>query len=121
MEAEAFRFGAALLLPRQAAIDFIQPPVTLQDLAMVKARFGISIRALVRRTLDVGLISSERRTSLEKQISARGWSQTEPVQVDAERPQLVREIIVAATGIENPARLHSVLGLPPIAIRDMVA
>ena len=121
MEQEAFQFAAALLIPRKAAFEYVQPPVTLQDLAMVKATFGISIRALVRRCLDLGLISSERRTSLEKQISARGWTKEEPVHVGTERPQLVGEIVLRAIGTDNPARLHLALGLPPITIRDMVA
>jgi Zn-dependent peptidase ImmA (M78 family) len=121
MEAEAFRFAGALLIPSEAAYEHIQPPVTLQDLALVKARFGISIRALVRRSLDLGLISPDRRTSLEKQISARGWSREEPVHVEPERPQLVGAIVAGAMGTDNPAKLHLSLGLPPIAIRDMVA
>ena len=121
METEAFRFAGALLLPRVAACEQIQQPVTLQELAMVKSRFGISIRALVRRCLDLGLISPERRTSLEKQISARGWTREEPVRVDPERPTLVGSIVSSALGTDNPARLHMALGLPPIAIRDMVA
>lgn len=120
-EAEAFRFAGALLLPRGAAYEVVQPPVTLQELAMVKARFGISIRALVRRCLDLEMITPTRRTSLEKQISARGWTKVEPVKVDVERPGLVRQIVARATGTDNPAKLHLALGLPPIAIRDMVA
>ncbi len=120
-EAEAFRFAGALLLPQQVAYDEIERPVTLRELAIVKSKYGISIRALIRRCLDLGLISAERRISLEKQVSARGWHKEEPVYVPVEQPQLVREIVLAATGIDNPARLHQVLGLPPIAIRDMVA
>jgi Zn-dependent peptidase ImmA (M78 family) len=73
--------------------EHIQPPVTLQDLALVKARFGISIRALVRRCLDLGLISPDRRTSLEKQISARGWTRDKPVHVDTEQPRLSEKLL----------------------------
>jgi len=120
-EAEAFRFAGALLVPRQVAFEEIERPVTLRELAIVKSKFGISIRAMIRRCLDLGLIGPERRMSLEKQISARGWHKEEPVHVPVEHPQLVKEIIQAATGEDNPARLHQVLGLPPIAIRDMVA
>src|SRR5258708_39773494 len=64
-EAEAFRFGGALLLPREVAYKAIQRPVTLHELAMVKAKFGISIAALVRRCdgpLD-RLVRSEEHTS----------------------------------------------------------
>ena len=121
MEAEAFRFAGALLLPAEAAFHHIQPPVTLQELVLAKQRFGISVRALVRRCLDLGLVNPDRRTSLEKQISARGWTREEPVKVPNERPQLVRTIVSTALGTDKPSRLSLALGLPPLAIREMVA
>lgn len=120
MEAQAFRFAGALLLPREAAFEVIETPVVLRDLAMLKAKYGISIAALVRRSLDLGIITPVRRESLEKQISARGWRKSEPVRVNSEQPQLVRDIVRASTGTDHPWRLHSILGLPPLAIRDML-
>lgn len=119
-EAEAFRFGGALLIPREAAYDAIETPVTLRGLALVKARFGIAISALIRRSLDLGLIDNDRRTSLEKQISARGYRKNEPVFVPDERPQLVRQLVELATGTTSPLQLHRRLGLPPLAIRDLL-
>lgn len=119
-ENEAHRFAGALLIPRDVAIDQIETPVTLKDLAVVKSRFGISIRALIRRCLDLGIITAERRTSLEKQISARGWHREEPVHVPDEHPVLLREFIRESFGTDNPVRLHGLLGLPPLAIRDMI-
>jgi len=120
-EQEAYRFAGALLIPREVLHDQIEGPVTLHDLALVKSRFGIAVSALVRRCLDLGLISPERRTSLEKQISARGWRKEEPVHVPTEHPELVRELLISAMGTDNPIRLHRTLALPPLAIRDMVA
>jgi Zn-dependent peptidase ImmA (M78 family)/transcriptional regulator with XRE-family HTH domain len=119
-ENEAFRFAAALLFPATVAHEEIDTPVTLRSLAYVKARWGISISALIRRCLDLGIISDERRTSLEKQLSARGWRKGEPVHVPDERPLLMAEIIKASIGNSSPQRLHSVLGLPPLACKDLM-
>jgi len=120
-EGEAFRFAGALLLPEEAALEAIEEPVTLRQLAMVKARFGIAISALVRRCLDLGIIDPDRRLSLEKQISARGWRRDEPVHVPNERPQLVRDFVATVTGTTRPGHLHERFGLPALAIRDLIA
>src|ERR1700681_2415098 len=87
IEAQAFRFAGALLLPRDVVFTEIEPPVVMRDLGLIKAKYGISIAALVRRCLDLGLITSSRRESLEKQISARGWRKDEPVLVRPEQPR----------------------------------
>lgn len=120
-EGEAFRFGGALLLPREAALECIETPVTLRQLAMVKARFGIAISALVRRCLDLQIINADRRLSLERQISARGWRKDEPVYVPNERPQLVRDFVSAVAGTTKPSQLHKRFGLPALAIRDLIS
>lgn len=120
-EKEAFRFGAALLLPNTAAREEIDPPVTLRSLAYVKAKWGISIRSLIGRCLDLQIITPEKRESLEKQLSARGWSKEEPVHVPDERPTLISQIIETSLGTASPQRLHMALGLPPLACKDLIA
>ncbi|MYF83254.1 MAG: ImmA/IrrE family metallo-endopeptidase [Acidimicrobiia bacterium] len=54
-ETQAFRFGTALLIPQEATIEELQPPVLLHRLAWVKSRWGISIAALIRRGYDRGV------------------------------------------------------------------
>jgi Zn-dependent peptidase ImmA (M78 family)/DNA-binding XRE family transcriptional regulator len=120
-EAEAFQFAAALLLPGTVAHEEIEQPVTLRSLAYVKARWGISIAALIRRARDLGIVSDEKRTSLEKQLSARGWRKEEPVHVPDERPALMAQLIETYFGQPSPSRLHAELGLPPLACRDLMA
>jgi Zn-dependent peptidase ImmA (M78 family) len=119
-EQEAFRFGSALLLPRPMAVKEIPCPVTLRGLVNVKARWGISIAALVKLCLDLELITPERATSLFKQISARGWRKNEPVEVAEEHPLLVRRVVEAATGTTKPAALAQRLGIPAIAISEIL-
>ena len=120
-EHEAYRFAAALLLPNTAAYEEIESPVTLRSLAYVKAKWGISIAALIGRSEDLHIISSDKRISLEKQLSARGWRKAEPVHVPDERPTLIGQIIEAATGTARPQSLHLALGLPALACKDLVA
>jgi Zn-dependent peptidase ImmA (M78 family)/transcriptional regulator with XRE-family HTH domain len=120
-EQEAFRFGGALLLPEHRARKVIPQPVTLRELALVKAKYGIAIQALIRRCLDLGLIDTHRRTSLEKQISARGWRKNEPVIVPTEAPALVERLVELSKGTTDVRRLHDAFGIPPMAVRDLLA
>lgn len=120
-EKEAFRFAGALLLPNTVAREEIEHPVTLRSLAYLKAKWGISIAALIRRCLDLQIITPEKRESLEKQLSARGWRKDEPVHVPDERPTLVSQIIETSLGTANSHRLHIALGLPALACKDLVA
>ncbi len=118
-ESEANRFAGALLIPLQVMKE-IDGPITLRTLAFVKARWGISIRALVRRCLDLQIIDREHRVSLERQISSRKWNRQEPVEVPYEQPRLVARLIQIGTGTKGAAS-SARLGLPPMALRDLVA
>ena len=120
-ESEAFRFAGALLLPSTVAHEELEQPITLRSLAYVKARWGISIAALIRRCWDLGLVSDVKRTSLEKQLSARGWRKAEPVHVPEESPMLITKMLEVSKGKPSPQRLHSALGLPPLACRDLMS
>ncbi len=122
-EREADIFAAELLMPEESALEDIGAGefVSLRSLAEVKARWGISVRALIRRALDVHLIDAQRRTSLEKQYSARGWHRGEPVLVKEERPALMRSLMDASVGNTSPTRLRASLGLPIMAARELVA
>ncbi len=119
-EAEAHRFAGALLIPRQCALEFIDRPVTLRGLALVKGTWGIAIRALVKRCLELGLIDVAHRVSLEKQIAARGWTRLEPVGVPYEEPALLRRLLEIGLGSAGASAARE-LGLPPMAVRDLVA
>jgi Zn-dependent peptidase ImmA (M78 family)/transcriptional regulator with XRE-family HTH domain len=119
-ESEAFRFAGALLLPSTVAHEELEQPITLRSLAYVKARWGISIAALIRRCWDLGIISDVKRTSLEKQLSTRGWRKAEPVHVPDESPLLMPRMIKTVAGTSSPQRLHSILGLPPLACKDLM-
>jgi Zn-dependent peptidase ImmA (M78 family)/transcriptional regulator with XRE-family HTH domain len=117
-ESQAHRFAGAFLIPADALrAELADEAITLMTLAHVKARWGISIRALVRRSLDLRLINERKRVSLEKQISSRGWTRAEPVEVPEESPRLLQRMIE----ISSPGRVDNATGLPPLAGRDLIA
>ena len=120
-EAEAFRFGAALLIPEDAALDAIEAPATLRSLAWAKSKWGLSIAALIRRGHDLRIIDHHRYRSLMKQLSARGWRKTEPVDVATEHPALLPKALRLVHGTDRPAALAAHTGLAPVAIRDLLA
>lgn len=120
-ETEAFRFGAALLLPRKAAVEEIEPPVTLRTLAWTKARWGVSIGALIMRCRDLRIIDQRRSTSLHIQLGTRGWKKSEPVEVPTERPTLLSQALRLVHGTDQPSRVASLTGLTPLAVRDLIA
>lgn len=94
-EGEANDFAGALLLPLADAREAFGGAVTLSHLAQLKATWGISIQALIKRAQAVGALDDARVASLFKQLSARGWRKSEPVVVHPERPALVSRLVEA--------------------------
>lgn len=87
IERQAHRFAAAFLTPADALLEDLRDEggrVTLRTLSAIKAHWGVSIKALVTRFNGLGVIDDEHARSLYKQISARGWSKAEPVEVPNE-------------------------------------
>ncbi|URZ15473.1 helix-turn-helix domain-containing protein [Clostridium felsineum] len=91
-EKEAHYFAGEFLFPSEAVMDEISY-VSLDSLVPIKYKWGISIGAIVRRCLDLELITEERYTTLQKQISKRKWRKFEPLDdvIKLEEPQLFKE------------------------------
>lgn len=71
---------------------------TLNQFLRIKARYGVSVGAIVVRAERLGLISSMRSRSLHIQLNSRGWRQNEPVLVRAEKPGLLGQAFSRAWG-----------------------
>lgn len=94
VEAQAFRFAAALLLPRDTfdrAVPF--DALTLQQARALKRTYGVSLQAIIRAAHDRERISRARYTSLYKQLSARQWRVHEPDPVPVEQPRLWPDVL----------------------------
>jgi Zn-dependent peptidase ImmA (M78 family)/transcriptional regulator with XRE-family HTH domain len=103
-EKEAFRLAAALFLPRSAALQELSESLTLTGYMRLKGRWGVSISSLIMRAADLSIIDHERKTSLMKQISRRGWRQVEPGEVEVERPALLSHLLTERFG-PDPYRI----------------
>lgn len=106
IEKQAHAFAGAFLAPGDAMLEELGRlggRVTLQTLARIKERWGVSIKALVTRFRNLGVIDADHARSLFKQISARGWNKSEPVQVGNEQAiWFTRAIETAMRGTADP-------------------
>jgi Zn-dependent peptidase ImmA (M78 family) len=108
VEEEANRFASEFLLPEEAMRKEIILPLTLTHLAELKARWGVSMQALIMRALAMGLISSRQVKRLFMMLSARGWRTNEPVAIPAEKPRRLRKMAEVVLG--------GALDLPQLAV-----
>lgn len=93
-EPEADRFAAELLMPAQdIRADLIQLPVTVPTLATLKAKWRVSIAALLRRAWDLDVVSDGRYRQLNIELSRAGYRSLEPVVLTEEIPALMGELV----------------------------
>jgi Zn-dependent peptidase ImmA (M78 family)/DNA-binding XRE family transcriptional regulator len=112
-EARAFRFASALLIPQRVMVKRVTSTLSLHGYLRIKADYGISVAATVRRAKDLGIIAPERYRSLNIQLSSQGWRTNEPVDVAIEEPRLLGQSLAEIYG-ENGWRISaSQYGLDP--------
>jgi Zn-dependent peptidase ImmA (M78 family)/DNA-binding XRE family transcriptional regulator len=101
MEDEANLFAGEFLLPAEVIREEIHAPVTLSQLAALKPKWGVSIQALIRRALDLEIITYRQYTYLMTQITTLGWRKREPQNLDiaAEKPRALRKMAELTYGI----------------------
>lgn len=112
-EAEAMRFAGAFLLPKSTALDELSATLNLNGYARIKAKWGISIQTLIRRALNLGIISRERYRSLMVQVSGRGWRTQEPVEVGVEKPAMMWTLLTRRYGAAPYLLASAELGVAP--------
>ena len=98
VEREADTFAAELLTPIDAMRLELPRHPTLGGLAMLKTRWGVSVKSLVRRARELGYVDEERATGLFRQISARGWNKADPGFVPREKPRAFRKLVEIVVG-----------------------
>jgi transcriptional regulator with XRE-family HTH domain len=89
-EKAAFRFGSAFLAPADRLIKQIgskRSYIDIAELLILKKQFGISLQALLRRMLDLGIINDSYYRRWCIYISKTGWKKQEPDELVRETPQ----------------------------------
>jgi Zn-dependent peptidase ImmA (M78 family) len=122
LERQADAFAEAFLLPEGAMREALVPPITLTTLAALKARWGVSLQALIRRAHTLDLLTPSQYRSLHAQLGARGWRTEEPVAVPVERPRALRQLAELLYGrpIDYPSLAHA-MSLDPAFVRELLA
>jgi len=121
LERQADVFAEAFLLPAAAMREALVPPITLTTLADLKARWGVSLQALIRRALTLECVTPSQYRSLSVQLGARGWRTREPVAVPVERPRALRQLAELLYGwpINYPQLAHEA-GLDPTFVQTIL-
>lgn len=95
LEQQAHRFAGAFLLPAETFAHEVRAPVTLDDLLLLKRRWGVSVAAIVMRLRALKILDEEGAQLLFKRRSARWGAKSEPGDGDRlpERPRLLRRTV----------------------------
>jgi Zn-dependent peptidase ImmA (M78 family)/transcriptional regulator with XRE-family HTH domain len=120
VESQAWRFAGAFMLPAKTFLSEIYS-VSLDALLILKKKWGVSVAAMVRRLMDLGVIDDAQRKNLSIQMRAKGWSKKEPGdETPRERGRLLNRaaIFLAETGEVSIDQLAEEARLPLQFIAD---
>lgn len=100
VEDQADAFAAEFLMPSATLQQELVPPITISMLAALKPRWGVSIRSLIMRAHELGLITLHQYKYLNKQIALRGWTKQEPANlaIPTEKPRTIPEMAESLYG-----------------------
>lgn len=119
-EGEAFRFAGAFLIPRVAfAREFPRTRRTLDWAALfaMKIRWKVSVRAIIRRAFDLGLIDAAQYRTANIQLVKTGQSKSERYddRIPLENAELLFSAIdwILRKGDINLHRMITELGITP--------
>lgn len=98
------RFAAAFLLPAQILEEYFLPAgrkIAFSELTEIKLRYGVSLQAIMRRALDLELVTERRFRSFREMMNGKGWLWKEPVEYpNEENPSRFRRLLHYAVSSE---------------------
>ncbi|NEX48409.1 helix-turn-helix domain-containing protein [Pseudotabrizicola algicola] len=128
IERQAFRFASAFLMPETTFVHEVQH-YSLAGLLSVKERWRVSVKAQIRRLLDLEVIPEHYGTQLYKSYSANGWNKVEPLDREWPVPEpavlrnalslivesgtRTKEDLLAVEFTMHPGDIENLTGLPP--------
>ncbi len=92
IENEADKFASQLLMPE----DEIKPQLynlNINKLMALKQRWYVSMRALIKRALDLGTISYEQYRNFQIIFSKKGFNKNEPIELPSENISVLENVI----------------------------
>jgi Zn-dependent peptidase ImmA (M78 family)/DNA-binding XRE family transcriptional regulator len=102
-ETVCHRFAGALLAPEPAVRDAVgemeRQNLTLDELHLLKHRFGLSMQAFFFRLKDLHIVSEATATRAHRIFRKRGWHREEPGDpVASEKPERFQLLVLRALG-----------------------
>lgn len=119
-EARAFEFAGALLIPEAVVRQRVSESLSLHGYMRIKADYGLSIAAIIRRGKDLGVITAARYRSLSIQLSSQGWRLNEPVEVAQEVPRLLGQALIKVHGQRPLHQASAKYGIAPQLIQRWI-
>lgn len=105
-ERDAHAFAAEFLMPAAAIRSELPARLSWPRYIELKARWGVSMAALVRRARDLEVITQYAYERAMVQISKNGWRTREPAVVPVEDPTLLQRalaLMADAAGLDDLA------------------
>jgi len=124
MEEQANRFAAAFLFPQNAFNAEIPLP-NLATFKLRKARWRMSIAAMIGRARDLDLIDDSEQQKLRRSYGRRKWSRFEPLdeEIPINYPELLCDAVKLLAESDSEAKINIVeaLKLPSQDIEELTA
>ena len=98
-EKAAFRFGAAFLAPKEWIMREVgdkRTAIDVQELIILKKKFGLSLQSILYRLKDLGMISGSYYIQWVRCISKMGWKRQEPNPLPIERAEWLKQNVYKA-------------------------
>jgi len=116
-EKAAFRFAGAFLAPSSLLLHEVgtkRSSIQINELLILKKRFGISIQAMLYRLRDLGVINDSTYTWSCIQISKLGFRKNEPEPLPSEVPQWLKQNALRAVseGLLTKEEAEKLIGEP---------
>lgn len=98
------RFAGAFLFPKTSVLQELgehRNAIELKELEMLKQEFGLSMRGILHRVQDLGIISSAYYEELAKLFRMKGWDLQEPgLDYPTEKTHLFEQLVFHALAEE---------------------
>lgn len=121
VEKEANSFAGEFLLPKEAMLNEMIPPITLASLMSLKKRWKVSLAFLARRAFVLQVITQRQYIYLMTQLSANGYRKNEPIEIPKEKPRLFSQMAEMLYGKSiNYRKFATQMNLPIKIIRDCI-
>ena len=122
-EAHANDFAGAFVLAKPDLLaELPRRRLTLDDLLVLKQRFGVSIQAIAMTAHRAGAMSRDELTRLYRELSYRGWRTTEPGHVAIEQPTVLHDVLAVHRSQHgySDAELAELACVSPAVLADLL-